>query len=91
MARAKSAVLSPADKKAVITDMKAKIAAAKTAHKETVATLKAANKQVTIGQKAAILAQKQVDAADKAVSKLVESLAAITAPEMFKTAAPVVA
>ena len=91
MARAKSAVLSADDKKAVINDLKAQIAAAKTGHKASLVTVKDLNKGLLTAAKDAAsvakalnkelaAASKTVDASDKALAKLVASLAAIQAP-----------
>ena len=75
MSRAKSAVLSAADKKAVIVDLKAQIAAAKIDHKSSLTTVKTLNKDLLTAGKAAVVT-------DKALAKLVASLAAIQAPAL---------
>ena len=87
MARAKSAVLSPADKKAVIVDLKAKITGAKTAHKLQLGVVKAAVKNVVLGTKNVAVQEKLATTLGAALAKQVEALAAIQAPSMPSAAA----
>lgn len=75
MARSKSAVLSPADKKAVVTDIKNKIKEATAAQKATAATFKLAERAFAAASK---LAEKEMKTVGTALAKLNSDLAAIT-------------
>ena len=85
MARSKSAVLSPADKKAVITDMKARLKVAQNTVKESAkaiaasAKIKAAAVKVAEKNHAALEKEhtKVLTVAQKAADKLVADLAAV--------------
>lgn len=81
MARAKSAVLTPADKKAVVIDIKVKISSAKnelksfmSVVKESEKNLKAAEKQHAVVVKTA---NKEIAYHEKTLSKLMGDLSAI--------------
>lgn len=76
MARSKSAVLSPADKKAVVTDLKTKIKEAKAADKLITTTLKEAEKVFKAAEKSFAGATKEADKALSANAKIVSKLEA---------------
>lgn len=71
MARDKSSVLTPADKKAVVNDVKAKLKDAKT-------LLKTINTESKTAAKALVASEKRAGAQTKVVQKLEAELAAIT-------------
>lgn len=74
MARSKSAVLSPADKKAVVTDIKAKIKEAKAVDKAIATLLKDAEKEYKVSEKSYNTAKneaaKSANTNAKAIAKL---------------------
>lgn len=81
MARSKSAVLSPADKKAVVIDIKTKIKEAKAVDKAIATLLKDAEKEYKVSEKSYNTAKneaaKATNANAKVVTKLESDLAAM--------------
>ena len=75
MARAQSQVLSAADKKAVVSDLKAKLKDARSLEKSLTGSIKTIEKDAAVAVKAA---NKELAVAAKAVAKLEAELAAIT-------------
>lgn len=79
MARAKSTILSPADKKAVVGALKTQIKETKDQNKRVVSTIKTAKKAYTDFLK---VAEKEVTTGQKALAKLQADLDAINPPKM---------
>ena len=74
MPRVKSVVLSPAEKKAVITDIKNKIKAAKVTMKDITARRKAVDKVLAAAVKDHAAAQKALDKEEMANNKVIDTL-----------------